>query len=113
MKLILIIAYYENNQIEDKNKTSAKLHPDEERFYQNVLDPYQLENTVYKVERSRDEDLYDLVQNSLNQDANLNQSYDFDIGPPEEAGNALDQKDNIINNEDQKQTVNFSKNTQI
>ena len=67
-----------------------------------MQDPYQVGNPINPVERSRDDDLYDLMQNSLNHDANLNQSYDFDIDPPEEAGNALENNEDKVNIEEQK-----------
>ena len=41
------------------------------------------------------------MQNSLHQDVNLNKSYDFDIDPSEEVGNALIQKPLTANIEEQ------------
>lgn len=40
------------------------------------------------------------MQNSLNQDVNLNQSFDFDIDPPE-VGNVLIQKQGDVNTAEQ------------
>lgn len=58
-----------------------------------------------KVDKSRDEGLYELIEKDLNQNNVLNDSYDFDIDGHEEVGGIYREDDNTRSEENKEEVV--------